>query len=123
LAIRKAAVAGDPRFFFGSDLAPHRQSDKEKAGGAAGIFNIPTALPYVAQVFEAERALNNLESFMSLNGAQFYGLPPNPDTVALKKTASSIPIADYLPVGRDRVNVFHPFQPLYWQVVNGLRKT
>jgi len=123
LAIRKAAVAGDPRFFFGSDSAPHRQSDKEKAGGAAGIFNIPTALPYIAQVFEGEGALDNLESFMSLNGAQFYGLSPNPDTVALKKTASSIPIADYLAVGRDKVNVFHPFPPLYWQVVKGLRKT
>ena len=59
-AIRKAAVSGDSRFFFGSDSAPHRLKDKEKAGGAAGVFNMPTALLYIIQVFEAEASLDSL---------------------------------------------------------------
>jgi dihydroorotase len=121
LAVRKAAVSGDPRFFFGSDSAPHRLIDKEKAGGAAGVFNIPTALAYTVQVFEAEGALDKLERFISLNGAQFYGLPPNPDAVTLRKSVSAIPTAEDVVVGQDKVKVFHPSEPLWWQVVKGLR--
>lgn len=123
LAIRKAAVSGDPRFFFGSDSAPHRLVDKEKAGGAAGVFNISTALPSIVQVFEAEASIENLEAFMSLNGARFYGLPLNPDTVTLKRADSPIPAADYIPVGGDKVKVFQIREPLYWQVVAGLRQS
>jgi dihydroorotase len=122
LAICEAAVSGDAHFFFGSDSAPHRVADKEKAGGAAGIFNMPTALSYIVQVFEAEGALDNLEAFMSLNGARFYGLPPNPDTITLKKAASSVSVAEYIPVGGDKVKVFQTLEPLCWQVVKGLRK-
>ena len=122
LAIRKAAVSGDPRFFFGSDSAPHRLVDKEKAGGAAGVFNIATALPAIVQVFEAEESIENLEAFMSLNGARFYGLPLNPDTITLKKTESPVPATDYIQVGGDKVKVFQTLEPLFWQVVDGLRK-
>ena len=60
-AIRWAAVSGDPRFFFGSDSAPHLLTSKEGSLGAAGIFNVPTAVPYVAQVFEEGSALDKLE--------------------------------------------------------------
>lgn len=123
LAIRKAAVSGDPRFFFGSDSAPHRLVDKEKAGGASGVFNIPTALAYIVQIFEAEGSLDKLEAYMSLNGARFYGLPPNPDTVTLRKSESLLPITEYIAVGQDKVKVFKTAAPLYWQVVQGLRKT
>ena len=122
LAIRKAAASGDLRFFFGSDSAPHRRLDKEKAGAAAGIFNMPTALPYIVQVFEAEGTLANLEAFMSLNGARFYGLPPNPDTITLKKAAAAIPTAETILVGEDQVKVFQTREPLFWQVVKGLRQ-
>jgi dihydroorotase len=121
LAIRKAAVSGDPRFFFGSDSAPHRLIDKEKAGGAAGIFNLPTAIPYIVQVFEQEGSLDNLEAFMSLNGARFYGFPPNPDTIMLRKAAAAIPTAETISVGADQVKVFQTRAPLFWQVVKGLR--
>jgi len=123
LAIRQAAVSGDPRFFFGSDSAPHRLVDKEKAGGAAGIFNLSTALPSIVQVFEAEESIDNLEAFLSLNGARFYGLPLNPDTITLEKTESPIPATDYIPVGKDKVKVFQTREPLFWRVVEGLRQT
>lgn len=123
LAVRRAAVSGDPRFFFGSDSAPHRVIDKEKAGGAAGIFNLPIAISCIAQVFEAEGALDSLEAFMSLNGARFYGLPTNPDTIMLEKSAFPISPAEHVSVGEDLVKVFLSPEPLYWQVVEGLRAT
>ena len=118
-AIQKAAFSGDPRFFFGSDSAPHRIPDKEKTGGFAGIFNIPTALPYIAQLFEKKGKLDKLEAFMSLNGAQFYGLPPNPDSITLKKESSPVPVIDSVFVDQDRVTVFQTEDPLYWQIATG----
>jgi dihydroorotase len=123
LAIRKAAVSGDPHFFFGSDSAPHRLNDKEKAGGAAGLFNTPTALSSIVKVFEEEASLDNLEAFLSLNGARFYGLPPNPETIALNKAAAAITIAATIHVGEDAVKVFHSREPLFWKVTKGLRPT
>ena len=123
LAVRKAAISGDPRFFFGSDSAPHRMIDKEKAGGAAGIFNIPFAISCIAQVFEAEGALDNLEAFMSLNGPRFYSLAANLDSITLKREKSSIAVPEDISVGEDRVKVFSSPEPLFWQVVNGLRKS
>ena len=123
LAIRRAAVAGDPRFFFGSDSAPHRLVDKEKPGGAAGVFNIATALPSIVQVFEAKDSIDNLEAFMSLNGARYYGLPLNPDTITLAKSESPVPATDYISVGPDKVKVFQSHEPLFWKIVAGLRQT
>ena len=121
LAVRKAAISGDPRFFFGSDSAPHRVADKETACGAGGIFSTPVALPAVVQVFEAEGALDNLEKFLSLNGAHFYGYAPNPDTVTLEKVQSPAPETEYISVGADKVKVFQSSEPLFWHVVKGLR--
>jgi dihydroorotase len=123
LAIRKAVVSGDPRFFFGSDSAPHKIVDKEKAGGAAGIFSAPTALPHIVHVFEKEASLDNLEAFMSLNGAMFYGFTPNPDKITLKKATSPVPVTEFIAAGRDLVNVFTTQEPLRWLVEKGLRET
>ncbi len=123
VAICEAAVSGDPRFFFGSDSAPHRVTDKEKTGGAAGIFNSPTALPCIAQLFEVKDALDNLEAFMSLNGSRFYGLPPNSDQILLKKADSPFSVPEFIEVGTNRVNVFQSHVPPSWQVVEGLRNT
>ena len=123
LAIRQAAISGDPHFFFGSDSAPHRLVDKEKAGAAAGVFNSATALAAIVQVFEAEESLSNLEAFMSLNGPRFYGMPANPDTVTLRKADSSVPATDYIQVGGDKVKVFQTHEPLFWQVIEGMRQT
>jgi dihydroorotase len=116
-AICEAALSGDPRFFFGSDSAPHRVPDKEKTGGAAGIFNSPTALPYIAQKFEAERALDNLEAFMSTNGPRFYGLSPNPDQITLRKSGSPVAVPEFIEVGSDRIKIFQTPEPLFWDVV------
>jgi dihydroorotase len=123
LAIRQAAVSGDSRFFFGSDSAPHFKSSKETSGGAAGIFNVPTAIPYVTQVFEEEAALDRLEDFLSINGARFYNLPINTDTITLQKLPESIQDAEDLHVGMEVVKIFRPRSPLNWTVTQGLQKT
>ncbi len=120
-ALLRAAVSGDPRFFFGSDSAPHWITDKEKSSGAAGIFNSPTALPTVVQLFERAGALDALEAFCSLNGARFYGLPPNQDSLILGKTAEPVRLPDSIGEGENRVKVFQAGGPLFWRVVQGLR--
>ena len=85
LAVRKAAVSGSPKFFLGTDSAPHARDAKESACGCAGIFNAPYALESYAAVFEEEGALDKLEGFASEHGPRFYGLPLNEGTVTLER--------------------------------------
>jgi dihydroorotase len=91
LAVRKAAVSGSPKFFLGTDSAPHVVGAKENSCGCAGLFNAPFALEAYAQVFDQEDALDRFEAFASLNGPAFYGLPLNEGTVTLERAASSVP--------------------------------
>jgi dihydroorotase len=83
LALRKAAVSGEAKFFLGTDSAPHPKTAKEAACGCAGIFSAPLALETYAQVFDEEGALDRFENFASVFGPAFYGLPPNTGTVTL----------------------------------------
>ena len=101
LAVRKAAVSGSPKFFLGTDSAPHAREAKESDCGCAGIFNAPYALESYAQVFDEEGALGQFEAFASLNGPAFYGLPVNEATVALERAASQVPdeVGDMVPFG------------------------
>src|SRR5205085_6677247 len=91
LAVLAAATSGSPKFFLGTDSAPHTRESKESACGCAGIFNAPFALESYAQVFEEEGALDKLEAFASLNGARFYGLPLNEKTVTLRRAEMPVP--------------------------------
>ncbi|MGE0747038.1 MAG: dihydroorotase [Rhodospirillales bacterium] len=91
LALRRAATSGHPRFFLGTDSAPHRAHDKECACGCAGIFNAPGAIELYAQVFDEEDALDRLEAFAALNGPAFYRLAPNEDRIALVRGGTAIP--------------------------------
>lgn len=84
-ALVAAATGGESCFFFGSDSAPHKVIDKESKAGAAGCFTAPVALPLLAEVFEDQDKLENLEAFVSENGANFYGLPLNNGTVKLEQ--------------------------------------
>jgi len=85
LALRKAATSGSPKFFLGTDSAPHAAADKETACGCAGLFNAPYALESYAATFEEEGALDKLQAFASENGPRFYGLPLNEDFVSLTR--------------------------------------
>ena len=114
-ALREAAVSGDPRFFLGTDSAPHVDAAKETACGCAGIFTAPVALPVLAEVFEAEGALDRLEGFTSRHGPAFYGLPVNDETVTLEKGPGTAPPAR-VETGNGPVTVFDPGFPLHWRL-------
>lgn len=85
LALVKAAVSGNSKFFLGTDSAPHPLTSKEKAIAAGGIYTAGNALPIYAEVFEKEGKLEKLENFASVFGAQFYGLAVNTKTITLVK--------------------------------------
>lgn len=91
LALRKAVTSGSPKFFLGTDSAPHAKNEKESACGCAGIFNAPYALESYLAVFEEEGALEHFEAFASLNGPAFYGLPVNEEMVTLRRSGCDIP--------------------------------
>jgi dihydroorotase len=91
LAIRRAATSGSPKYFLGTDSAPHAASAKESACGCAGIFNAPFALETYATVFDEEGALDRLEAFASEHGARFYGLPLNEGMVTLERAEGRVP--------------------------------
>jgi len=112
LAVRAAAVSGSPKFFLGTDSAPHPRNAKESGCGCAGIFNAPYALESYAAVFEEEDALDKLEGFASGHGARFYGLPLNEGTVTLERTENDIP--DRLGLGDIDLIPFHAGQTLNW---------
>ena len=113
LAMRQAAVSGSPKFFLGTDSAPHARSAKESACGCAGIFNAPYALESYAAVFDEEGALDRFEGFASEHGATFYGLPLNAGQVTLERVEQIIPdeIGGLVP--------FHAGESLHWRFAGG----
>jgi len=90
-ALRRAAVSGNPKFFLGTDSAPHTVAAKESACGCAGIFNAPFALETYAAVFDEEGALDRLEGFASVHGPHFYGLPVNERRIVLERQTTEVP--------------------------------
>ncbi|HEV2569022.1 dihydroorotase [Sphingomonas sp.] len=109
LAVRAAAVSGSPKFFLGTDSAPHAVERKETACGCAGIFNAPFALESYLTVFEEENAVDRFEAFASENGPRFYGLPLNEGTVTLERAEVQVPerVGDVVP--------FHAGETLRWR--------
>src|SRR5690606_11671670 len=85
-ALIEAATSGNPRFFLGTDSAPHARHLKEHACGCAGSYTAPAALELYAEAFDQAQALDKLEGFASLYGADFYGLPRNTGHVVLQQT-------------------------------------
>ena len=90
-ALIAAATSGSPKFFLGTDSAPHAQDNKETACGCAGIYSAHAAIELYAEVFDNANALDKLEGFASFYGADFYGLPRNTDTITLEKTDWQVP--------------------------------
>jgi len=114
LALRKAATSGSPKYFLGTDSAPHAVATKETACGCAGIFNAPFALESYAAVFEEEGALDRLEAFASDNGPRFYGLPLNEGTVTLERSTVEVP--ERLELGAASIIPFHAGETLRWRL-------
>ncbi len=116
LALREAATSGSPKFFLGTDSAPHLRSMKETACGCAGIFNAPFALESYATVFDEEDALEHFEAFASLNGPGFYKLPVNQSTVTLQRVEVAVPEA--LPISDEEIVPFHAGETLRWKLAD-----
>ena len=114
LALRKAAVSGNPKFFLGTDSAPHSVPSKESACGCAGIFNAPYAIESYATVFEEEDALERLEGFASEFGPRFYGLPLNEGTVTLEKSPVDVPLS--VDANGTPVSPFHAGETIDWKL-------
>jgi dihydroorotase len=114
LALRKAATSGSPKFFLGTDSAPHGREAKESSCGCAGIFNAPFALESYLAVFEAEGALDKFEGFASEHGPRFYRLPLNEGTVTLERTPVEVP--GELPAAGTALVPFHAGETLGWRV-------
>jgi dihydroorotase len=116
-AVRKAATSGSPKFFLGTDSAPHAREAKESACGCAGIFNAPFALESYAKAFEEEDSIDRLEAFASENGPRFYGLPLNEGMITLERVATPVP--DCLPADGGHLVPFHAGERLRWRVAEG----
>ena len=114
LALVVAATSGSPKFFLGTDSAPHASHLKEQAVGCAGCYTALTALELYAEAFDAAGALHQLEAFASFNGPAFYGLPRNTGTVTLKRERWSVPEA--LPFGEAQLKPLRGGEILHWRL-------
>jgi len=114
LALIEAAISGSPRFFLGTDSAPHAQSAKENSCGCAGMYTAPAALELYAEVFEYYQALDKLEAFASFYMADFYGLPRNIEQLTLIKQTWQMP--EKCVLGEEVVIPVRAGEMITWQI-------
>lgn len=115
-ALVEAVTSGNPRFFLGTDSAPHARSTKEAACGCAGCYTAHAGIELYAEVFDAAGVLERLEAFASLNGAAFYGLAPNTDTITLQRETWDVP-SSYGYLGDDPLVPLRAGETVAWKLV------
>ncbi|MFZ5531061.1 MAG: dihydroorotase [Pseudomonadota bacterium] len=113
-ALVAAATSGSPKFFLGTDSAPHAKNSKEAACGCAGIYTAHAAIELYAEAFEQANALDRLEAFASFYGADFYGLPRNTEQIMLVKEAWNVPAE--LPFGSEVLVPMRAGQTVAWRL-------
>ncbi len=114
-ALVAAAISGNPKFFLGTDSAPHAQGAKEAACGCAGCYTAHAGIELYAEAFEAAGALDKLEGFASFYGADFYGLPRNTAQISLRREAISVPASlDY--IDGDRLVPLRAGETVAWRL-------
>jgi dihydroorotase len=113
-ALVAAATSGNPKYFLGTDSAPHARDTKENACGCAGCYSAPAALALYAEAFEDAGALDRLEGFASRHGAAFYGLPQNRESITLHRTPWRVP--ESLPFGDATIVPLRAGEELRWRV-------
>jgi dihydroorotase len=116
-ALLTAATSGDAAFFLGTDSAPHLDQAKLAPCGCAGIYTAPNTLACLAQIFEAEGALDRLNGFVAVHGAAFYGVPVNGGTVTLRRETDAQPVPEARATPEGVLTVFDPMVPIHWTVV------
>ncbi|MDP2110276.1 MAG: dihydroorotase [Thiobacillus sp.] len=114
-ALVAAAISGNPKFFLGTDSAPHAVGAKETACGCAGIYTAHAAIELYAEAFEDAGALDKLEAFASFHGADFYGLPRNTDTITLKRESWDAPAR--LKLGEESLVPLRAGETIRWRAV------
>ncbi|MFZ9585934.1 MAG: dihydroorotase, partial [Pseudohongiellaceae bacterium] len=114
-ALLDAATGGSPRFFLGTDSAPHAKPAKENACGCAGCYTAPAAIELYAEVFESMGALARLEAFASFHGPDFYGLPRNTETITLRKREWTLPPT--LILGDERIVPLRAGETVQWKLI------
>mgnify|MGYP001205535291 FL=1 len=114
LALCEAATSGDPRFFLGTDSAPHIDPNKLMDCGCAGVFTATNTMSCLAQLFENYGKLHQLEAFTSVNGPNYYGLPVNEATLTLTKQETPVIFPNKIHTNTGPITVFDPGFPLFW---------
>jgi dihydroorotase len=114
-ALVAAATSGNPKFFLGTDSAPHARHTKEHACGCAGCYSAPAAIELYAEAFDAIDALERLEAFASFHGPDFYGLPRNRDVLTLRREDWTMP-AEFA-FGADRIVPLRASEVIRWKIV------
>ena len=114
-ALLDAAVSGNPRFFLGTDSAPHARNAKESGCGCAGIYTAHAGIELYAEAFDAAGALHRLEAFASFHGADFYGLVRNSETITLARRPWQVP--DELPLAAATVVPMRASETIAWTLL------
>ena len=112
----EAATSGSEKFFYGSDSAPHFKKDKESSCGCAGIFNTINSIQTLVQIFETYNSIDNLESFISKNGALHYKLPFNENKIKLIRKNNYLKFPKTIKINDDEMVVFEPDFKVYWDI-------
>ncbi|HVC38176.1 MAG TPA: dihydroorotase [Gammaproteobacteria bacterium] len=115
-ALVKAAVSGNPKFFLGTDSAPHARAAKESACGCAGVFNAPAGIELYAEAFEQAGALERLEAFASFHGADFYRLPRTHAKITLLKKTWTMP--ESFPFAGQQIVPLRATENIHWAVAD-----
>ena len=115
-ALIEAATSGNPKFFLGTDSAPHARHTKEAECGCAGIYTAHSGIELYAEAFAAAGKLERLEAFASFHGPDFYGLPRNRDTITLVRQDWRLP--PELPFGSDRLVPFRSGENVSWKIAS-----
>ena len=118
LALVRAAISGNGKFFLGTDSAPHVEGKKIASCGCAGIFSSPVAIPLLIQLFEEHDSLEKIEAFMSQNGRMFYGISQQKDRIRYVKRSESIEMIKDIKTNEGKIIVFNPYKELYWEKEN-----
>lgn len=117
-SLLEAATSGNPKFFLGTDSAPHIMENKESACGCAGIFTGHAAIELYAEAFDSIGKIHMLEGFSSIFGAKFYGLPINKQTIKLKKSSNGIKIPEFYTFGKSFVKPLRGGETICWYIKN-----
>ena len=116
-ALVNAATSGNDKFFLGTDTAPHLIDTKENACGCAGVFNSTYCISILAEIFDNKNSIDKLEKFTSLNGAKHYNIPVNSKKIKIVKSNKPISFRKYLEFNGDKIRIFEPDFPVFWEPV------